>query len=141
MAKKKSSKSSSKYALLVLFIVAFVTIIYLLGQLDIKDKELRKYRNNGTEEQLPEKEKQFKKEKLPVLSEKQELSARKEIKENLESLVGRRPKIADKWFLSDIKFKEGNTVTIFYEDGHEAGDISLKVAEPSDYKTWRKLEK
>ena len=49
--------------------------------------------------------------------------------------------MADKWFLSNIIFKEDNTVTIFYEDGHEAGELSIRVLEPSDYRTWKKTEK
>ncbi|OGF45926.1 MAG: hypothetical protein A2231_04505 [Candidatus Firestonebacteria bacterium RIFOXYA2_FULL_40_8] len=143
MAKKKSKKSSSVNMSLILFIIAFIAVIFLLGQLEIKEKELRKYKKADVQEQAQEKEAQnkIKKEKIPVLTEKQELLAKRQIKENLETIIGRKPKMADKWFLSNIVFKEENLVTVFYEDGHEAGELSMKVLEPSDYKSWKRLEK
>jgi len=133
MAKKKSSKSSGKL-FLVLFIIAFVLVLHLLRQLEIKEKELTGFKNKETQ-------KQSTKQNINLMEEKQQLNVRIQIKENLEKIVGRKPKMADGWFISDIKFIEADKVKISYEDGHEAGEMLITVIDPLNYQTWIKAEK
>lgn len=138
--KKTASRNKSNKLLPVFLIVAIVTVLYLASQLQEKDRQLKQLRNNSVSENTEDKKRG---DLLPVvkkhvLNKEQETAARNQIKDNLEVLVGRKPKMADKWFLSDIKFKDNGTVTLFYEDGHEAGEITFKIIEPANSGSWQK---
>lgn len=141
MPKKKAGKSKkSNNLLLVFFIVAVVTVLYMAKELQEKDKQLKQFKAgagsaNTTEDRQSDTVFPVKKH---ILTKEQEIAARKQIKDNLEAIIGQKPKMADKWFLSDIKFKDNGTVTLFYEDGHEAGEIVLKITDPANYTTWQK---
>ncbi|MCX5776088.1 MAG: hypothetical protein NTX32_00410 [Candidatus Firestonebacteria bacterium] len=143
MTKQKGSRSKASNIFYLLFIIAAVTVLFLLGQVEIKEKEIKILK----EKQVAEKSKttgaaaQIRKENSAVLTKELEAVARKEIIENIEALVGRKPKIAGGWFLSDIKFTDNGIVTIFAEDGHEAEVVSLAIVKPSDFRTWRRVKK
>lgn len=140
MKRKSSKKSSSGNLTLVFMIVAVVTIFYQMAQLQMKDKQI-KLLTGGVgvnAEKSKEMEKREKIKKEPVLSKEQEIAARNQIHENLDKIILKKPKMASKWVLSDVKFNDNGTVTLFYEDGHEAGEITFKHSNPSDYRTWQR---
>ncbi|GEM_PF-2153647 len=141
MPKKKNSSKKNKSPLItILFVVALVTVFYLAGQVQDKDRQLKELRNNNKTSTSGNKQAEgstvFNKQ---ISTKEQEAAARKQIKDNLEALVGKKPFMAaGKWVLSDIKFKDNGTVTLFYEDGHEAGEVTYKINDPSNYTTWKK---
>ncbi len=141
--KNVKKKKSSGSPFLILFIVALVTVLYLARQVQEKDKQILHLKSGKAGEKLVEKkpETPATAAKKVVFTKVQEDAVKQEIKNNLDSIIGKKPQMSGKWFSSSIKFNDNDTITLLYEDGHEAGEIVFKIQNPADFKTWQVVSK